>query len=138
MDSRENEVTTFTLTPDEFGMVKADYVLGDEPSLGTYMIELTVGSVAADNNDAAMIFYQPLKVEEYAKPEYKVEISTSEPYVISGDAFNITVNSDYFFGQPVTNADVNVKIYKQRYDNYYWWENIYSDSYYYSQRKEFG
>ena len=134
-DSRGNEVTTVTLTPDEYGMVQADYILGDEPSLGSYQVELTVGTIDENNAGSSTIFRQEFKVEEYEKPEYKVVVSASKPYVISGDAFNITVNSDYFFGQPVRNATVNIKVYKTRNYYYYWWDE--SDVYYpsYGQRE---
>jgi len=72
-DSRRNDVTTLALTTDEFGMVKGEYLLGDEPTLGSYQIELTIGAV--DENDRSNRFQQQVKVEEYEKPEYKVDVS---------------------------------------------------------------
>lgn len=121
-DSRYNDVTTLNLTADSFGMVAGDYLLGVEPPLGNYRIHLSIG-----DEDNAPTFYQAFKVESYVKPEYKVDVSVSEPYVISGDTFNIIVDSDYFFGQPVTNAAINVKVYRSYYYRYRWWEGFFAD-----------
>ncbi|MEZ4708504.1 MAG: MG2 domain-containing protein [Caldilineaceae bacterium] len=124
-DSRYNVVTTQTLTPDQFGLVHGDFILGDEPPLGAYTLELAVGS-----GNSAETFTQSFKVEEYRKPEYQVKVSATEPHVIAGDETTVTVQADYFFGQPVANADVTLKVYRNTYrDNYYWWEWGYYDYY---------
>ena len=126
-DSRGNDVETLTLVPDAYGMVRGQYILGAEPSLGTYRIRLIVGDDSEPSNSPTATFSQSLKVEEYVKPEYKVEVSTSEPHVISGDSFNVVVDANYFFGQPVVNADVQVKVYRSYNYRYDWWRNYYSD-----------
>ena len=124
-DARYNVVATQSLTPDQFGLVHGDFVLGDEPPLGTYRLELAVGS-----GDSAETFTQSFRVEEYRKPEYQVTVSATAPHAIAGDETTITVQADYFFGQPVANADVTLKIYRNTYrDNYYWWEWGYYDYY---------
>src|SRR4030095_13191214 len=39
-----------------------------------------------------------------------------------GEKIRVTSNANYFFGAPVTNAEVHYYIYKQRY-YHWWWDN---------------
>jgi len=118
-DGRNNLIDTHILYADEYGTANGSFTLGDEVALGTYYMTLQVGDQTQ---------YQALMVEEYVKPEYSVEVSTPNSFAIEGESVPITVDAAYFFGQPVTDAKVKVKIYRQNTYNYYWWSN----DYYYS------
>jgi len=117
-DDRNNLVDTQALAADEYGKTNGSFTLGDEVVLGNYHIALQVGNQTQR---------QSLKVEEYVKPEYSVEVSTPDSFAIEGESVPITVDAAYFFGQPVTDAKVNVKIYRQNIYNHWWWSN---DDYY--------
>jgi hypothetical protein len=100
-------------TADEFGALAGEFRLGQEPPLGNYTLELQVGG---------QVQQQRLRVEEYRKPEYEVKVLTPADFAVAGDAIPITVEADYFFGQPVANATVKLQIYRQPYYWYdYWW-----------------
>ena len=115
-DSRGNLITTTPHTIDEFGMLSGDFVLGDEPPLGTYKVHLRIGPEAT-----AETFIQEFSVEEYRKPEYAVEVASTVDYVIQGEEIPLTLSADYFFGQPVADADVTLKIYQDTLYRYDWY-----------------
>ncbi|MFQ5856572.1 MAG: MG2 domain-containing protein [Anaerolineae bacterium] len=110
-NSRNNVVAAQALTTDEFGMVKGEIELAPEPPLGTYTLELSVAGEAHSHR---------FQVEAYRKPEYQVEVTSPAPYVVAGDDISVTVQADYFFGQPVAGADVILKVYRQV--SYWWYE----------------
>ncbi|MEM7536185.1 MAG: MG2 domain-containing protein [Chloroflexota bacterium] len=111
-DSRNIAVSTVEVTADSMGTVNGSFTLGDEPPLGTYNVELMVNG---------QTHRQQLKVEEYVKPEYQVEVSTPADFAIVGDDIPVTVDANYFFGQPVTNASVTLQVYRQPIYRYWWW-----------------
>ena len=54
-------------------------------------------------------------VEQYKKPEYKVTVSTDKSQYYGKDNMKAEIDARYFFGSPVTDADVEYNIYKVRY-----------------------
>ncbi len=84
--------------------------LGDEAPLGSYNITASVGEAKSSGY---------FEVQEYKKPEFKVTVKGPKEFAAVGEKVRFTVNANYFFGAPVTNADVHYYIYKQRY--YHWW-----------------
>ncbi len=109
-DSRSNVVGSQLLSPDDMSSIKGSFTLATEPPLGAYQLELAI-----DNFFQA----QSLQVEAYRKPEYQVDVTSPLKYVMAGDQISVTVAANYFFGQAVGQAAVNLKIYRQQY--YYWW-----------------
>jgi alpha-2-macroglobulin len=110
-DSRGNLVHTFTLAANHFGAVDGQFQLADGSALGEYQVQIT----APDGR----IISQPLKVEEYRKPDYEVTVSTDADRYLTGDTISVTVESAYFFGEPVANAPVQVYLFS-RSNTYYW------------------
>lgn len=119
-DARDGVVHTDTLTADDMGTINGKFMLGDEPPLGTYSIRVKSGA----EED-----YFNFSVEEYKKPEYKVEVTTDRAQYTRGDMLRATVNARYFFGSPVANAQVEYFIYRARYWRPWWrgseWEYLY-------------
>jgi uncharacterized protein YfaS (alpha-2-macroglobulin family) len=113
-DARSNVVATQAATLDEFGALTGQFVIGDAPPLGWWTLTLTVNGQSQT---------QRLRVEEYRKPEYQVTVSSNSDHVIAGDNAQITVAADYYFGQPVANAAVKLKIFRYTLPRYgwYWW-----------------
>src|SRR4030095_4822402 len=87
--------------------------VGDEAPLGSYNITASIGEVRASGS---------FEVQEYKKPEFKVTVKTPQQFVAVGQKVRFTINANYFFGAPVTNAEVHYYIYKQRY-YHWWWDN---------------
>ena len=84
--------------------------IGDEAALGSYNVTASIGDVRSSGY---------FEVQEYKKPEFKVTVKTPQQFVPVGQKVQFTINANYFFGAPVTNADVHYYIYKTRY--YHWW-----------------
>ena len=121
-DARSNIVATQAATLDEFGTVHGEFAIGDAPPLGWWTLALLVNGQTQT---------QQLRVEEYRKPEYQVSVSSSSDPVIAGDSTQITVAADYYFGQPVADAAVKLKISRYVMPRYgwYWWYDSYPSPY---------
>lgn len=93
--------------------------LGDEAPLGSYNITAAIGEAKSSGY---------FEVQEYKKPEFKVTVKGPKEFAAVGEKVKFTINANYFFGAPVTNADVHYYIYKQRY-YHWWWGNDDSDEF---------
>ncbi|MBL7128199.1 MAG: carboxypeptidase regulatory-like domain-containing protein [Ignavibacteria bacterium] len=134
-DSRGAEVYKKLLRTNDIGSFDGEYKIDKEAPLGTYYIYVTID----ENNSSSSSF----TVEQFKKPEYKVTVTTDKSQYYGKDNLTGTVEANYFFGSPVTGADVEYNIYRVRYyqpwwkfSEYAWWyEDYYSnldDNYEYS------
>jgi uncharacterized protein YfaS (alpha-2-macroglobulin family) len=92
------------------GTVSGDLVLPKAAPLGYYT--MSVG------DDTQTTITAGFHVEEYRKPEYRVQVSASQKRVLQGATMPVTIDSRYFFGEPVANAKVKYRIY---HETHYWW-----------------
>ncbi len=90
------------MTTSADGTLADDVVLRANATLGYYTIRI------GDINDGAMGSF---RVEEYRKPEYQVKVNAAKPRVLQGDKMQVTIDSRYFFGEPVANAAVKYRVY---------------------------
>ncbi len=109
-DPRGNEVMRRSTALTEFGTFTIDCELGDEPPLGYYNIRI----ISSGGNH-----YSGFKVEEYRKPEYLVTVTPEKDIAVRGDELSFTINTKYYFGEPVTDADIKYKITKRRFFDWY-------------------
>lgn len=86
--------------------------------LGSYEIKATAGLAGSSTGS--------FEVQEYKKPEYKVTVTTPKQFVPVGEKTTFSVQAKYFFGSPVTKADVQYYIYRSRYYSW-WWADENSD-----------
>ena len=100
---------SFPLSPR--GTFNGEIEIAEEAPLGQYNITAKVG-------DATSSHY--FSVEEYKKPEYKVTVKAAQPFVAVGDKTTFNIEAKYFFGAPVTNAEVKYYIYRSRYWHSWW------------------
>ncbi|MDR3237922.1 MAG: carboxypeptidase regulatory-like domain-containing protein [Spirochaetia bacterium] len=113
------------LTLDEWGTAAGSVVIDESAGLGRFAIE---AGPSEDNTYDSGYFY----VEQYRKPEYKVEIVPARDYFINGDDVEFRVEGKYFFGAPVKGAMVSYYFYEKKLDDNdsYWWEDEHTDSSY--------
>ncbi len=131
---KNKEVYSGEAETNEFGSLSASFVLDGEADLGVYSIYLTKDGQS---------YYGSFSVEEYKKPEYKVNVTTDKTQYANGDKISTTVSADYYFGSPVKNATVNVSIYKQNYWRPWWYwsewawfyKGFYNDRFYRGQQE---
>jgi uncharacterized protein YfaS (alpha-2-macroglobulin family) len=92
------------------GTFNGDVDISDEAPLGNYYITAEVGEAKARGY---------FEVQEYKKPEFKVKVTGPKDFTAVGEKVRFTIGAHYFFGAPVTNANVHYYIYRARY--YHWW-----------------
>ncbi len=92
------------------GNVSGDYELPKDAALGYYTLRI--------GNPDSVMTTASFHVEEYRKPEYRVQVSTKQKRVLQGASVPVTIDSRYFFGEPVAGAKVKYRIYHER---HYWW-----------------
>jgi uncharacterized protein YfaS (alpha-2-macroglobulin family) len=100
------------------GAVTGDLTLPATATLGYYSIRLRNGP-ASDVADADAGSGQ-FRVEEYRKPEYQVRVSPAKPRLLQGDSMQVVIDARYFFGEPVSNAQVKYRVYHAP---HYWWDD---------------
>jgi uncharacterized protein YfaS (alpha-2-macroglobulin family) len=110
-DPAGNEIYRHTLKSDAWGAFADSLIVPSSGRLGRYTVNAWL-----DSTHHSVQF----RVEEYRKPEYKVEVDLDAAQYVQGDTVKITVQADYFFGAPVANADVALKIYRREQCRYYW------------------
>ncbi len=103
------------------GSFDGTLTLDEEAQTGEYSItaEIDRGS----NGSASFT------VEQFKKPEYKVSVKTDKGQYYGKDVLNATIEADYFFGSPVTNANVEYSILKVKYHRPWWMFSEYADWY---------
>lgn len=110
-DQQDHSVFEKQMPVSSEGTVAGDVTLPANAALGYYSIRLSNGDDAAGTD---------FRVEEYKKPEYQVRVSAVKPRVLQGETMQVVIDSRYFFGEPVANAQVKYRIY---HEPHYWWDN---------------
>ncbi|MBX7207120.1 MAG: hypothetical protein K1X78_02305 [Verrucomicrobiaceae bacterium] len=90
------------LEADESGSLSGELALAEDATLGTYAISI----VRRDDVYGSHTF----RVEEYKKPEFEVKVDAPEKPVALGEAFEVKVKADYYFGGPVKEGKVKYRI----------------------------
>jgi hypothetical protein len=109
-DPNDGTVTQKVIPLSPRGTFSGEADIAAGAPLGSYRIEAKAGETESSGY---------FEVAEYKKPEYKVTVKASNPYIKVGDTAKFTVEAKYFFGAPVANAEVQYYIYRSRY--YHWW-----------------
>lgn len=97
-DGNDNRVYIEDVTTSEFGIVSGNFKLSDVVNSGTYKI-----TVSTSSEETTKEFV----VNPYVTPKFEVSITTDKDTYMLGENANMTVNAKYFFGEPVTNANVS-------------------------------
>jgi len=117
----EETVQSGSVTLDEWGTYSGSIKLDGEAHLGEYRIR--VGGTAETMHGSGRFY-----VEQYRKPEFRIDITPARPYFINGDTAEFRVDARYFFGAPLKGALVRYRFYESRLrdtDTTYWWEEDY-------------
>ncbi len=128
-----NQIIQFEITDPQGSIVKADRAklntfgsvwgsldLKTEMPLGEYNIQFW-NEGRSRGIGSAVLF----RLEEYKLPEFKVSIQTPEENgkkktFRTGDRVEVTVQADYYFGGPVSDAEVQVVVRQNTF--YRWWQ----------------
>jgi uncharacterized protein YfaS (alpha-2-macroglobulin family) len=99
-DSRGNKVFKNATKTDQFGIASAEFRLADEVNLGAYHLRANGSEIA-------------FNVERYVLPKFKVAIDwtgKNQHGYRPGDHVTGVVRANYFFGKPVDNSEISVKV----------------------------
>ena len=109
-DSRGNKVFRKAVATDSFGVTSAEFTLADEVNLGSYHVRVKIGEASASAAELAV------NVERYVLPKFRVTVRFDSKNgkrrrdYRPGDHVTGSVTAGYFFGKPVTNAAVTIKV----------------------------
>jgi uncharacterized protein YfaS (alpha-2-macroglobulin family) len=120
-DDQQKQLFDKNVSVSADGTLSGDLALPTEASLGDYTIN--VGGVAG--SVVGVSGYASFKVEEYRKPEYEVRVSAAQQHLLQGSANTLTIDSRYFFGEPVVGAKVKWQVQQNAHS---WWDEEDEDS----------
>jgi uncharacterized protein YfaS (alpha-2-macroglobulin family) len=109
-DSNDARVFEQELQLSKRGTFDGELTLPEEASLGTYSIEAETDEGSSTGN---------FEVAEYKKPEYKVSVTTPQRFAPAGTKSRFNIDARYFFGAPVSGAEVQYYVYRSRYYAYF-------------------
>jgi uncharacterized protein YfaS (alpha-2-macroglobulin family) len=97
-DSQGKEILNDDLPLSPMGTLNGSFELDENGALGVYSIQVLY---AGDN-----YFYDDFQVAAYRKPEFLVTVETDRPEYVQGDKIKVAASAEFFFGGPVSNAEV--------------------------------
>ncbi len=112
-DRDGNPVYKKDLHSNKQGILHDELTLGKDAALGNYFVEVRSGEATTYGN---------FEVQEYKKPEYEVHVTPADRRVLQGKRTQVTIDSRYYFGEPVVGAKVSYSIYQSRYWFPIWYE----------------
>ena len=108
-DPNSKQVFQSNATISTFGTVHGDLTLDAAAALGYYSISISGKGTSRYGMAGGF------QVEEYKKPEYEVRVTPDKPRVLQGDKITATIEAKYFFGEPVTGAQVKYVVHRSPY-----------------------
>lgn len=109
-DEQGKEVYNEALPLNEMGTVNGTFHLEPQAGLGEYRIQ-------ADY--AGQMFYDSFEVQAYRLPEFQLEVATNEARYAQGETISATASASFFFGGPVSNAQVSWALFAEDYSYRY-------------------
>ncbi len=128
-DPKGSAVYRKYIATDKFGSFADSIFIEKEAPLGNYSITVDItegGDSTAEDKMIYQTFSQSFGVEEYKKPEYKVEVKTDKKQYGTGEKIEIDIQSDYYFGSPVPDAEVTYDVFKKPLHKPWWYYSEYS------------
>ncbi len=103
-DQQGTVIVTKQVTTDRFGACEVQIELPKTVGLGRFQFQVTNPSQGYIESSLA------IRVEEYRKPEFEVKILAPEKPVALGETVEARIQAKYYFGSPVTDAAVTVRV----------------------------
>ena len=110
-DARNNVVQTFALETNAFGAVHGEFAIAEGVMVGDYAVEIVVAEES---------HRQTFMVEEYRKPDYEVTVTPDQAAFVDGETVTVTVDTAYYFGEPVVNAAIEIRRFRLGWHYGYW------------------
>lgn len=101
-DSEYNEVQSIDIALQPDGSFDGQFLLGSKARLGRYNIY-----AETIDQEGSQRFYHHFFVEEFKKPNFKVELITDQVDLVKGDPIKLNLHANYFFGGAIREGKVN-------------------------------
>jgi uncharacterized protein YfaS (alpha-2-macroglobulin family) len=85
------------ITTNQFGTLAGSFQLASEPTLGNWRMNVLIGG---------RTYYGGFIVQAYRKPEMTVNVTFDKQRYLGGNSIPVTVDAQYYFGRPVSDATV--------------------------------
>jgi uncharacterized protein YfaS (alpha-2-macroglobulin family) len=104
---------TLALTP--YGTFSGQFDLAADAALGSYRVEAELPRPNRDQPYYGSEGIVSFSVAQYRAPEFQVDVTPETSEVVQGDTIRVLVDSRYFFGGVVSNAQVDYAVVAQPY-----------------------
>jgi uncharacterized protein YfaS (alpha-2-macroglobulin family) len=111
--SYDDRFRTFNLVTDESGSVSGSFRLNKETPLGQYSLKVKRPSERWRRPAGAF------RIEEYKKPEFKVDVTPPTETVQLGKPIKAVINAEYYSGEPVSGGSVRYRVLRRRHTSRY-------------------
>lgn len=101
---RGDELATKTVVLDDFGAFAGSFELPKDSQLGVYSVQIQSTNKRFYYGDGSF------RLEEYRKPEFKVDVDAPSEPIALGGKIEATISAKYYFGSPVTEGEVSYKV----------------------------
>ncbi len=128
-DSQGKEIFAQKLKLSQMGTINGSFELDENAALGFYSIQVQY--------DGDNYFYDDFQVAAYRKPEFLVSVETDKPEYVQGDKVQVTALAEFFFGGPVSNAEVRWTLVSNDYAFNYSGKGFYDFTDYDSSRSNY-
>ena len=105
-DAAWNLIYETTLPIDGFGTFSGNLELDEDAALGTYRIEVSFDDY---------YFSDTFSVAAYRPPEFEVTVTPEREEVAFGEAVDVAIGLEYFFGGPVADVPVEWRVFSAGY-----------------------
>ncbi|HUN23221.1 MAG TPA: Ig-like domain-containing protein [Anaerolineales bacterium] len=96
------EIYRQNLPVNDYGTLNGEVQLSEDAGTGSYRLLMQDGE-----NFSREIYFT---VAEFVKPEFQVKLTPEKPAYLAGETVRATVESTFFFGGGVSNADVSYTV----------------------------
>lgn len=101
-DAKGNKVFKQKGATSAFGVASAKFQLADEVNMGEFHVRANLADESSEKS---------VTVKKYVLPKFKVEFKPDRKFYAPGDTIKGEIQADYFFGKPVAEGKVEVKLY---------------------------
>ena len=106
VNPRGQEVKREDISLNEYGTFAGTFVLPGDAPVGDYSISIQPVGSPDYTRDFVAVAGNSFLVAEFRKPEFQVELTTSDNTYLDGETIDVTTTASYYFGGPVPGAEV--------------------------------
>ena len=122
LDPENKQTAEQTLSISERGTFAGEFTLPEEAPLGGYSFKVVYQRTGQLEPVEVAEYAGSFEVQEYRKPEFRVKLEPAQPVYIRGETVTFRLHAQYYFGAPVTRAQVRYYLYKRILWDWGWWE----------------